>query len=244
MRGPATRGLDRVRATGMARMVAVLRRYAFTLAMLLLLALTAGLTGSHAAPLAGEWRDGLGFAPRDLRNLDWVKLITSALVTHGGWTFWRAMAMVALFVGAAERTVRSRFTAATFWGVRCCRSGRDRAGPSAARDQATPPSFAEGLLPLPARRRPFGGLFRLLGPRVACLRSGVARSPATVGVVAALIAALFLPPLAEVAWEVDLLADAGHCAGFVAGSIVGCRYGSVLLISRVSRSKVCNGTRS
>lgn len=197
----------------------MLRRYSFTLAMLILLALTAKVTGSDFAPLAARWRDDLGFAPRDLRYVGWVKLVTSALVTHGGWTFWRAMAMVALFVGAAEHTARSRVTAATFWGVHLAVLALIAVvlrPPGLA-----PPPFAEGLLPLPRDVGPSVGCLACLGLAVAGLRSAVRRRLVALTVFAALIAALFLPPMAEVSRAVDLLADVSHLAGFLAGCLLG-----------------------
>jgi membrane associated rhomboid family serine protease len=132
------------------------------------------------------------------------------------------MAMVALFVGAAEQMVGTRFAAATFWGSHL--AVLVLIALILRPPGLTPPSFAEGLLPLPRDVGPSVGCFACLGLAVVCLRSSVTRSLATAGIVVTLIAALFLPPLAEVVWEVDLLADAGHIAGFVAGWIVGYRY--------------------
>lgn len=197
----------------------MLRRYAFTLAMLFALALAAGLTGSHVAPLAGEWRDALGFAPRDLGDLRLEKVLTSAFVTHGGWTFWRAMVMVALFVGAAERTARTRFAACTFWGVHVVVvvvTALIVQPPGFA-----PPSFAEPLLPLPRDVGPSIGAFACLGLALSMLRSTVVRRFVVLGALVAMVAALFLPPLAAVSPDVDLLADAGHLAGFLAGWLLG-----------------------
>jgi hypothetical protein len=202
----------------------MLRRYPFTFAMLLALALAAVGTGSHDPPLTGEWLDRLGFAPRDLPSLQWVKLITSVFVTHGGGTFWRAMVMVALFVGGAERAVHTRFAASAFWGVHVVvliAIGWILRPPG-----MDPPSFAAALLPLPRDVGPSVGAFACLGLALATLPATGARRFAVVGAVVAMVAALFLPPLADVSREVDLLADVGHLAGFLVGGVLGCLHRS------------------
>lgn len=58
-----------------------------------------------------------GWAPRDLLALDLGRTAFSALVTSGGAVFWMALALTALFVGAAEHYGGTAIAAATFWGV-------------------------------------------------------------------------------------------------------------------------------
>lgn len=89
----------------------------FTLAMLGILVATAMATGSIAAPLPTEALRSWGFAPRDLPRLRVDRLVTSALFTHGADVAVRALAMVAVVCGVAERRLGSRRTAAAFWGV-------------------------------------------------------------------------------------------------------------------------------
>ena len=98
-------------------MKSILRRFPFTLTMLTLLGLTAIWTHTHAAAISEQWLDRLGFAPLDLLALDLGRLITSALVTGGGYVFWEALGMVAFAVGLSEWLTDSRSAALTFWGV-------------------------------------------------------------------------------------------------------------------------------
>ena len=83
-------------------MKTILRRFPFTLMMLTLLGLTAIWTHTHAASISAKWLDRLGFAPFDLLALNLGRLITSALVTAGGWVFWEALGMVIFAVGLSE----------------------------------------------------------------------------------------------------------------------------------------------
>jgi hypothetical protein len=98
-------------------MKTLLRRFPFTLTMLVLLGLTAILTNTQVATISTEWLDRLGFAPVDLFALDLGRLFTSALVTSGGRVFWEALGMVAFAVGLAEWLTGPRRAALTFWGV-------------------------------------------------------------------------------------------------------------------------------
>jgi len=98
-------------------MKTVLRRFPFTLTMLVLLGLTAIWTDTHTTTISASWLDRLGFAPFDLLALDLSRLVTSALVTSGGRVFWEALGMVAFAVGLSEWLAGSRRAALTFWGV-------------------------------------------------------------------------------------------------------------------------------
>jgi len=98
-------------------MKTILRRFPFTLTMLTLLGLTAIWTHTHAASISTKWLDRLGFAPFDLPALNLGRLITSALVTAGGWVFWEALGMIVFAVGLSEWMTGSRRAAFTFWGV-------------------------------------------------------------------------------------------------------------------------------
>jgi hypothetical protein len=95
----------------------LLRRFPFTLTMLVLLGLTAIWTNTQAATISTEWLDRLGFAPIDLLALNLGRLFTSALVTSGGRVFWEALGMVAFAVGLSEWLTGPRRATLTFWGV-------------------------------------------------------------------------------------------------------------------------------
>ncbi len=87
-------------------MKTLLRRFPFTLTMLVLLGLTAILTNTQVATISTEWLNRLGFAPVDLLALDLGRLFTSALVTSGGRVFWEALGMVAFAVGLSRMADR------------------------------------------------------------------------------------------------------------------------------------------
>lgn len=95
----------------------VARCLPFTLIMLTALMVGALVTNTHTDDLSPHWLNRLGFAPADVLILRWERLFTSTLVTSGGWTFWQAVGMVALAVGAAEWLAGAKRTVATFWGV-------------------------------------------------------------------------------------------------------------------------------
>jgi hypothetical protein len=101
----------------MTRFKQLLRRFPFTLLMLVVLGATAVSTNTHLSTLTKGWLSRLGYAPRDLWLFNWERLITSALVTFGQSVFWQAMGMIALAVGAAEWLAGTKRTAVTFWGV-------------------------------------------------------------------------------------------------------------------------------
>jgi hypothetical protein len=101
-----------VKQQGFAR--GALRRLPFTLALILALIGVALLTGAHFAPLEARWLARLGFATRDLFLLDLARIVTSAVATHGGAVFWRALLAVAIFVGGAEWRTGSRRTVLVF----------------------------------------------------------------------------------------------------------------------------------
>lgn len=190
------------------------RRYPFTLAMLAALVAAALVTDSWVAEPARSWIERTGFAPRDLWAVRWERLVTSALVTYGGWTFWRAFLMVGLAVGAAERLAGSRRTALTFWGAHLLTLALLSLG-----------FFAY----LAARGEEPGGSVRLtrdVGPSAgyfACLGLALARLPAPwrrrlgVAAVAVLLAAFVVPSPAGVEPAVDLVADLAHLLAFAVG---------------------------
>jgi hypothetical protein len=101
----------------MTAILKFLRRLPFTLIMLLVLSLVAFWTNTYLGNIPHLWLNRLGFAPRDLLDLNLERLFTSALVTGGGSVFWKAFAMILIFVGAAEWLTGTKHTGFTFWGV-------------------------------------------------------------------------------------------------------------------------------
>jgi hypothetical protein len=93
------------------------RRLPFTLITLGLLGGFAIASGSIDARLPHMVVQRVGFAPRDLPDFDWSRIINSALFTHGGLEFWGAALMIVLAVGVAEWFAGTAFATATFWGV-------------------------------------------------------------------------------------------------------------------------------
>ncbi len=87
--------------------------YTLTIAGLLLAA--AIISGSLINPLTPVWQERLGFAPRDLFTLHWIRILTSALVTSGGRTFWLAFGLMIALVLTAELLTGTRHTILAFW---------------------------------------------------------------------------------------------------------------------------------
>lgn len=98
-------------------MLRFLGRLPFTLVMLAIIAALAVLTDTIDDPLAPGWLDEVGFAPAHLSPSEWLRIFTSAVITHGEDTLLVALVMVALCVGSSERLHGTLLTAATFWGV-------------------------------------------------------------------------------------------------------------------------------
>ncbi len=99
------------------RIVQFARRLPFTFLMLGILSAGAIITNTHVADLIEVWRSRLGFAPRDLWQFRWERLVTSALVTESAGAFRQAIAMIGLAVGISEWTSGTRRATLTFWGV-------------------------------------------------------------------------------------------------------------------------------
>lgn len=95
----------------------LIKRFPFTLIMLVFLILAAFLTDTHTGQLSAAWLDRVGFAPTDLLALDMERLFTSAVVTSGGSAFLQALGMIAFAVGLTEWRTSSRRAALTFWGI-------------------------------------------------------------------------------------------------------------------------------
>lgn len=85
------------------RLFSNLPRYRFTTAATVMLLGFAFSSQSIWQPLHEAWRDWLGFAPTNLLNFQWQRLLTSLLLTAGGWKFAASLVMLIVCVGLAER---------------------------------------------------------------------------------------------------------------------------------------------
>ncbi len=192
----------------------LLGRYRYTLLTLLALLVVAWVTGSHVAPLAKDWLSRLGFAPRDLGAGRLQRLFLSALSTHGGGNFWRALGMVALFVGLCERRIGTWRTAITFWSVHIM--VLVVLSSTILLQMHWTGSTLLGPLPLPRDVGPSAGAFGCLGVAVASAPRAWRWGLGT-GLMTLMLAALVLPPLAAVPPAVDLSADLAHLLAFGGG---------------------------
>ncbi|MDB4664654.1 rhomboid family intramembrane serine protease [bacterium] len=80
-----------------------LHRYRFTTAATVVLLGFALCSESSWQPLDETWRDWIGFAPTNLLDFQWQRLLTSLLLTAGGWRFAASLVMLAACVGLTER---------------------------------------------------------------------------------------------------------------------------------------------
>jgi len=58
---------------------------------------------SYWQPLDETWRAWVGFAPTNLLDFQWQRLLTSLLLTAGGWKFAASLVMLTVCVGLTER---------------------------------------------------------------------------------------------------------------------------------------------
>lgn len=116
MSGSGSEKHDRLRSA-LHGAAAALWRVRFTLLMLLSLRLAAWLTGTHLEALSAAMLQRVGFAPKDLWQMESWRAVSSALVTDGGASYRLAVLAMAAFVGAAEWQRGTTRAAATFWGV-------------------------------------------------------------------------------------------------------------------------------
>jgi len=98
----------------MSQALALLRRVPFAITLILAMVGVALLSSAYFEPLEPRWLARLGFASRDLLALEFERIATSAVATHGGAFFWRALLAVMLFVGAAEWRYGTRRAALLF----------------------------------------------------------------------------------------------------------------------------------
>ena len=94
-----------------------LRQFPFTIAIILAVAVVGLTTASHLDTLHPTLLERFGFAPRHLPRGEIMRLATCVLLTHGGRTFYQALAMLAVCVGLAEKRVGTWKTMLAFFGV-------------------------------------------------------------------------------------------------------------------------------
>ena len=98
-------------------MLHFLKTFPFTLLMCGILIAVALWTRTHAGPLDSDTRHSVGFSALHLPRGDWGKLFSSVFFTVGGVAFYASLAMLALGVGAAERSFGTWRTVALYWGI-------------------------------------------------------------------------------------------------------------------------------
>lgn len=95
--------------------MAVLIRFKFTLVALVTLIGFAIASDSYWHPLPELWRQWLGYAPMNLLDLQWHRLLTSLTLTAGEWKFIASAVMLAFTVGIAESRYGTWQTAKLFF---------------------------------------------------------------------------------------------------------------------------------
>ena len=98
-------------------LIGSIKRLPFTIAMVLLVGAIGLATATHMDRLEPELMKRFGFAPLHLPRGELVRLFTSALLTVGGWTFYRVLTMLALCLGLCEYRTGTWRTMAAFWGI-------------------------------------------------------------------------------------------------------------------------------
>ncbi|MCA9236512.1 MAG: rhomboid family intramembrane serine protease [Planctomycetales bacterium] len=93
------------------------RQVPFTICLVIAVVAIAVGTGTHLGELGPDWLEHWGFAPQDLHRGDWRRIVSSVILTVGGWNFYAAVAMICTCVGAAERRFGTLATMAIFVSV-------------------------------------------------------------------------------------------------------------------------------
>lgn len=96
---------------------ATLRRFPFTITIVVIVALVGMSTASHLDALHPTLLERFGFAPRHLPRGELLRLATCVFLTHGGRAFYQSLAMLAVCVGWCEKRVGTWKTLLAFWGV-------------------------------------------------------------------------------------------------------------------------------
>jgi hypothetical protein len=95
----------------------ILKRFPFTITMVVVVAAIGIATATHLERLEPELLKRFGFAPFHLPKGELLRLLTSAFLTVGGRSFYRSLTMLALCLGLAEYRCGTWRTMLAFWGV-------------------------------------------------------------------------------------------------------------------------------
>lgn len=192
----------------------LVRRVPFTVLMVAILLVVAGVTQSYFQDLTRTWIYRLGFAPRDFWLIRWERLFLSALVTQGGISFWFALFMVAFTSGVAEWKTGSLRAVGAFWGVHLVTLILEsmlfllplhRLGFPAARAVF----FSRDVGPSAGYMGSLGFVIRFLPKPWRWLAFGL--------VLIILMVALFLPPILGETLAIKLADDMAHLIAFPLG---------------------------
>lgn len=96
---------------------AALGRVRFTLSILVVILIVTLLTNPSFGEISPKMIDRWGFAPRDLFDFGWHRLITSTFLVTNVRSFAQAILTIGLVGGLAEWVAGSRLTAAAFWAT-------------------------------------------------------------------------------------------------------------------------------
>lgn len=80
-----------------------LSNYGFTISAVIALAAFSIASDSYWNPLSDQWRQTLGFAPKNLLDFQWHRLFTSLVLTAGEWKFIASFVMLGFCVGSVEK---------------------------------------------------------------------------------------------------------------------------------------------
>jgi hypothetical protein len=196
-------------------------RYPTTATLLAVLVVAAIVTETASGRLTSEWLERVGFAPRDLWELELGRLFTSALVTHGPRVLVGALLMTGISVGIAERRAGALWAMGVFWGIHL----------------ATVVGMAVVLTPLHATLQsrvteglvvvrdvgPSAGYFGALGFGLSASSSKMARLAAVLVLLWLVLNLLGLVHLGD-ALPQKASADLAHMVAFPLGWLVGRRW--------------------
>jgi len=170
------------------------------------------LTDTYRADLTRRVLRVWGWAPADFAIGELYRIVTSALVTHGGATFWTALALVVAMVGAAEWRTGTRRVSVTFWGGHIVTLV---VMASVAYLHTNIDPETAGLWSEVRDVGPSAGAFSCLGLLAAGI-TGPGRWRLTVGVMALLVTDALLVPGSTI---VEASADIAHLIAFPLGFV-------------------------
>ena len=141
-------------------------------------------------------------------------LLTSLVVTNGGFVFWDALAMTALLCGLAEHRLGSARAAAVFLGIHLAVSFAMAAG------IALHNAVYEEVWRVARDVGPSAGYYGCLGVWLGVDRSRW-KGAGAIAVIASLVVALFLPAHPPDTPATKLAAESAHLMAFPMGWLTG-----------------------